>query len=164
MAVINGIKVRKSNSVGSRIYDGRTPSEEVQGEAGLFKDLDSLILTGDERSRIIESAVPMVEEHLKQHTPYLEGEDVMSKTLYGKKIGHIRDNITHKPHEWPDGGTSIGWPKRYAPIARWVNWGTYRQAPQFFFETAFSSMDWNLVFNTMRKEADKVIAEKRAKP
>lgn len=107
------------------------------GESEWEASLDALLLTRKEKSQIIESVMPELTRQLKEATPYLEGENVTSKTLFGKNIGHLRDGVTHKPNQYPDGSTDLGFRSDVYPIAMWTDWGTYRQAPQYWFERKF---------------------------
>lgn len=150
----------KSRTVGNQIHGGGTASVEVHGEDEFLKHLNDLIYSRKELSEIVESAVPMVEEHLRENTPYDEDEDVTNKKLYGVSIGHIRDGITHKPNQYPDGGTDIGFTYQTAPIARWTNWGTYRQKPQFWFEKAFDTLPFDEIF-AKESETAKMIAKRK---
>jgi len=150
----------KSQSSGDKIHSGATPTVSVQGEDEILNQLKNLVLTRKELSEIIESVVPDIEEHLYEYTPYDEDADIEKKKLYGKPIGHLRDYITHKPNQYPDGGTDIGFTSKAAPIARWTNWGTYRQKPQFWFEKSFDTLDFDAIFKKEGETAKRIIAEK----
>ena len=141
--------------------DGRGNSVSVEGEDEILEQLDSLIhMTTAERTSIVEAGVPLVEEHLKKEIPVRVHVYPSQDTLYGYSIGQLKDSITHKPGQYMDGGTDVGFNSTMAPIARWVNWGTYRQNPQFFMEHSFNSLDKSAVFDAQRQRAIKVLREK----
>lgn len=132
----------------------------VSGEDELLKKLDNFRLTRKEKSAIVESAMPIVEKHLYDNTPYLKDEDVQNKRLYGKQIGHLRDHITYKPNQFPNGSTEIGFQQKAYPIAYWTDWGTYRQPGQFWFEHMADTMPYEQIFTAQTQTASKIISMK----
>ena len=76
-----------------------------------------------ERSAIIESAVPIIEKHLYDNTPYDEFEDVKNKKLYGESIGHLRDHITHKPNQFINGAPVTSGTQNAASLDMIINYG-----------------------------------------
>lgn len=141
--------------------DGRGNSVSVEGEDELLKQLNKMVsMTKAERVSIIEAGAPIVESHLKNEIPKRVHLYPSQDKLYGHPIGHLTDSVTHKPGQYMDGGTDIGFNSTMAPIARWVNWGTYRQNPQFFMEHSFNSLDKDAVFDAQRKQTIKVLKEK----
>ena len=135
-------------------------SIEVTGEDELLKKLNSFKLSRKERSAIIESAVPIIEKHLYDNTPYDEFEDVTNKKLYGESIGHLRDYITHKPNQFIDGATEVGFERKAYPIAVWTDWGTYRQPAQFWFENATKTMPYDQIFAVQTQTAKAILDAK----
>jgi len=135
-------------------------SIEVTGEDKLLRQLDKFKLSRKERSAIVEAAIPIAEKHLYDSTPYDEFEDVHNKKLYGKSIGHLRDHITHKPNQFIDGGTELGFEQKAYPIAVWTDWGTYRQPAQFWFEKSVETMPYDQIFAAQTETAKAILKAK----
>lgn len=113
-----------------------------------------------ERSLIVEAGAEIVEKHLYDHTPYLDNEDVTHKELYGYSVGHIRDGITHKPNQFFNGATEVGFNRKVYPIVAWTDWGTYRQPAQFWFEKAAASLPYGEVYAAQRTVAMALLKKK----
>lgn len=147
-------------------FNMKTPNGDhvaVKGLEEVFKQLDATTqLTREERTEIVEAGVPLVESHLKHavHEHWRKHIYPSQDFLYGQPIGHIEDGIVHKPGQYVDGGTSVGFDYKNAPIARWVNWGTFRQKPSFFMEDAFTSLDKSAVFSAQAAMTKQVLQQK----
>lgn len=135
----------------------------VSGEDQLLKSLDNITLSREEKSSIIEHGIGVLEEHLYNAVPYDKNDktaDNGNRYLYGKNIKHLRNGITHKPNQYPDGSTDLGFSSKYYPLAVWTDWGTYRQPAQFWFEDAFNSIPKEQFFG---KEYEKLLEIKKRK-
>ena len=132
------------------VKDDHGNSLSVKGEDNLFAKFDKLIpKTRKERSEIVEAGVPAVQKNLQNSTPEHEHKYRSNNYLRGKLRNplHLKEAVTHLPNQYIDGSTDVGFSSQAAPIARWVDQGTYRQEPQFFIEHSFEELDKNEVFD-----------------
>lgn len=160
-------------AVPSEQMNGDGMGASVQGEDEILKSLSGLAtFTRAERTAIVEAGAPLVEKHLHDtmdHTGknggpvWHEHKYPSDGKLFGKDIGHLMDNITHKPGQFKDGSTLIGFPKEVEPLAKWTNWGTYRQPGYNYFERSWNSMDTDRIFAEQGKVAKRLVEQKARK-
>lgn len=135
----------------------------VQGTDNMFQQLDDLIPKNrNDRSKIVEAGVPVAEKQLTNYTPervhlYPSQNKLGSKT---RNPLHIKEAVTHLPNEYVDGSTDVGFNSQAAPIARWVDQGTYRQDPQFFIEHAFEGLDTDALFGAEERVYKQMLISK----
>jgi HK97 gp10 family phage protein len=72
---------------------------EITGMDDFFKNLDKMIIPKEKRVQAVNAAADVFIDHLKPNIPY----DEKKKT--GK---HLRDTVTYKPNQYPDGSTDVG--------------------------------------------------------
>lgn len=138
-------------------YGNRT---SVKGGDQFMEDLTNLMkMPRKDRSTIIEAGAPVAERKFTEAAPFRFHAHKSQDYLGGKKRRplHIKEGVTHKPNQYMDGSTDIGFNSSTAPIARWVNDGTRFQPPQFFFDHAINNLDTNELFGLENQEFEKLI-------
>ena len=136
---------------------------EIHGADKLLRDLDKIVpQTRQDRSKIVEAGVPVAAGQLSNNTPK-RVHRYPSQNKFGSKTRnplHIKEAVTHQPDEYADGSTDVGFTRQAAPIARWVDQGTYRQDPQFFIEHAFQEMNSSELFGRETQKAIQMLKDK----
>lgn len=120
--------------------------DDIEGLQQMMNNLDKLKFSRKEKSKIVEAGAKIVESDLKKSTIQAKthpatGEIIMdfkkSKGGYYKYAAKLEDGITHKPNQYIDGSTDIGFQKGFVTVAHWFNDGTYRQPGTYFMNKSF---------------------------
>lgn len=132
----------------------------IEGVNDFLENLrNQVTLTRDEAADIIEPGIKVLEQKLKENTPY--DENGRTQYIYGKKFHHLNEGITHKKAQFADGSTDVGFNAASWQVANWVDHGTYRQPGQFFVEKTFSDLDSDELFNPIAKAAQQYLIKKQ---
>ena len=135
-------------------------NSHIEGVSDFLKNLrNQVILTRDEAADIIEPGIKVLEQKLKNNTPY--DENGKTQYIYGKEFHHLKDGITHKKGQFADGSTDVGFDSASWPVANWVDHGTYRQHGQFFVEKTFDDLNSDELFDPIAKAAKKYLNKKQ---
>lgn len=124
--------------------------EEIEGMNALFKNIDRVKMTRKEKSKVVEAGAKIVEDNLKKDTKEAKRNPATGKLIMDFKKskggryeyqGVLEDGVTHKPNEFIDGSTNIGFKNGYVTIAHWFNDGTYRQPGTHFLDKSFAKSE-----------------------
>lgn len=149
------------------LTDGNGNALHVQGTNDMLKHLADVVPeTRDEKSKVVEPGAKFAQDQLWRNAPYIDHpSNIPSRQYLGDKLRnpqHLKDarSVTHKPNQYIDGSTDVGFTAQAAPIARWVDLGTYRQNPQPFIDHTFQGMDYDTLFGLEAQAYQKLIDEK----
>lgn len=136
--------------------------ENVTGVEDVLQQLSNMEMDGRKKSKIIEAGARVVEKELKvaaKEAGYNSNLPNMLIYSDGRKYvikGHFSDYVTHKPHQYADGSTDVGFSRQGVAVAHWVNNGTYRQNGQHFME-ALGAEDHDEAFEMMVEKSKEVL-------
>lgn len=135
-------------------------NSHIEGVNDFLENLrNQVILTRDEAADIIEPGIKVLEQKLKDNTPY--DENGKTQYIYGKEFHHLNEGITHKKAQFADGSTDVGFDAASWQVANWVDHGTYRQHGQFFVEKTFSDLNNDELFDPIAKAAKQHLNKKQ---
>jgi HK97 gp10 family phage protein len=104
---------------------------EITGMDDFFKNLDKMIIPKEKRVKAVNAAADVFVEHLKPNIP----------NNPNKKTGkHLRDTVTYKPNQYPDGSTDVGFTED-GYYGRFQNNGTKKITGMHFMEHSFDQAD-----------------------
>lgn len=136
--------------------------ENVTGVEDVLQQLSNMEMDGLKKSKIIEAGARVVEKELKVAAKEAGYNSKLPNMLIysdGRKYvikGHFSDYVTHKPHQYADGSTDIGFSRQGVAVAHWVNNGTYRQNGQHFMEK-LGAEDHDEAFEMMVEKSKEVL-------
>lgn len=118
--------------------------ENIDGLDEMIANLESIPLSRKEKSIVVEAGAQVVQHDLTKATkdkmnPELNKIVMDFKKSHGGRYeyeGHLYQGLTHKPNEFMDGSTNVGFQKGYVTVAHWLDGGTYRQPATYFFTKA----------------------------
>lgn len=131
-------------------------------------NLSKLLPTRKEKSQVTEAMVIPIYKGLYDATPYDAYDKGFkngstTKQLFGKSVRHLREGITHKPNQYIDGSTQLGFKRGYYPVAIWTDRGTINQKPQYWFEQYVANLPAEEAFSAGIAKAEEILGRKLEK-
>ena len=128
-------------------------------------DLSKYLPTRKEKSQVTEAMVIPLYQGLYNATPYDPNDKGFkggstTKQLFGKDIKHLREGITHKPNQYIDGSTQLGFKRGYYPIAIGTDRGTINQPPLYWFERYVANLPAEDAFSAGIAKAEEILGRK----
>lgn len=142
---------------------------DVEGFEGMLEAIDAFAFNREERSMVVEAGAKLAAKALEEKTREKENPELdkivmdfkKSKGGYYVYDGHLYEGVTHKPNQYLDGGTDLGFQKGYVTVAHWLNDGTYRQPATYFLDRAFKEIqDDERIMNAQKSMVEKIIDAK----
>lgn len=143
--------------------------DDIEGLEDTLASLDTIKFTRKEKSEVVEAGAKIAQEQLEKATKAKMNPELTKIVMDFKKShggryeyqGHLYEGVTHKPNEFIDGSTNIGFQKGYVTVAHWLNNGTYQQPATFFLNQAFAEIQHNQEVTKAQEEAAAEIAKKK---
>ena len=143
--------------------------DDIEGLEDTLAALDMIKFTRKEKSAVVEAGAKIAQEQLEKATEAKMNPELTKIVMDFKKShggryeyqGHLYEGVTHKPNEFIDGSTNIGFQKGYVTVAHWLNKGTYQQPATFFLNQAFDAMENNEEITKAQEEAGAEIAKQK---
>lgn len=129
-------------------------------------DFNKLLLNRAEKSQVVEAMVKPMAESLYNATPYDPYDSGFkdgsgTKQLFKKRVRHLREGITHKPNQFTDGSTNLGFKQGYYPVVMWTDHGTIYQPGNGWFLRWLDSVPKEDALRAGAEEAFKVYGGKQ---
>lgn len=128
-------------------------------------NLSQYLPTRKEKSQVTEAMVVPLAKGLIDATPYDANDKGFkngssTKQLFGKSVRHLREGVTHKPNQYVDGSTQLGFKRGYYPVAIWTDRGTINQPAQYWFERYLANLPAEDAFEAGIAKAEEILGGK----
>lgn len=143
--------------------DNKGNAVKFTGANQFLKNMNKLVSQNrQDRSKIVEAGAPQMEKQLRLDTPYHEHHYPSNDKLRGKPRNplHLKDSVTHKPNQYVDGSTDVGFSKQASVIAYWRDLGTYKHEGEHFIENAVQDLDKGKFFDSEANVYRKLLRKK----